>query len=324
MISIVTTLYCSEKHIEEFYRRIVTSVKHLGQKYEIIFVNDGSPDQSRDIVRELIIKDSSVKLVDLSRNFGHHAAILEGLSHVSGDLVFLLDCDLEESPEVLIDFYKVKLHEECDVVYGIQRKRKGGFFERISGKLFYGFINMLSNTRIPANLLTIRLMSKKYVDSLLQYHERIVFLGGLFAELGFHQIPIVVEKKDKGTSVYGFSKKLKLALDSITSFSDKPLKYVFGLGLITSLLSIGYFILIVVKALFFHSGVEGWASVIASIWLFGGLTLLSVGIVGAYIGRIFTEVKARPRVIVKDVLCNNHNGFVGNDIEKSSHEKHNV
>lgn len=320
MLSIVTTVYNSSEYLTEFYQRVVDSSSKITDDFEIVFVNDGSPDDSIDIIKRLVSSDVRVKLIDLSRNYGHHPAMMVGLSFAKGEKVFLIDCDLEEPPELLSQFNQLMTENHVDVVYGIQATRKGKFFERISGAIFYTVINFMSTIKVPNNVLTVRLMTRKFVRELDGFQEKVVFAHGILASLGFAQLAFPVVKLDKGSTSYSLGKKLKLASDSITSFSSKPLRYVFGLGLITSLVSISYFIFIVFKALFLHSSVEGWASVIASIWLFGGLSLLSIGIVGAYTGRIFTEVKARPRVIVKDVIYGKQNLSQGNNTEKISSE----
>jgi len=165
-LSIVTTMYHSAPYIEEFYERVSKAAKKITGDYEIIFVNDGSPDNALDIAVALHEKDSRVIVVDLSRNFGHHRAMMTGLGYARGEKVFLIDCDLEEEPELLATFHEKFTKDGCDVVYGVQKTRKGGAFERITGNLFYTVFNRLSGIRMPHNLVTARLMSGRYVKSL--------------------------------------------------------------------------------------------------------------------------------------------------------------
>ena len=181
-LSVVTTLYNSESYVFSFYERVLSTLKQLNiQKYQIVFVNDGSPDNSADVVRRICSNDSRVTFVDLSRNFGHHNALMAGLHYARGSLVWLLDSDLEEQPEWLPLFYhKLSSHVDADVVYGIQTDRKGAYFERISGNVFYSIINYLLPLEFPRNLLTARLMTMRYVRALLQYQESSFVIGGLW------------------------------------------------------------------------------------------------------------------------------------------------
>ena len=185
-LSIVATLYQSAPHIHEFHQRASAVAQELaGDDYEIVLVNDGSPDNSLDLAVQLAEDDRHLVVVDLSRNFGHHKAMLTGLSHAKGDQVFLIDSDLEEEPEWLLEFERQLERDSCDVVYGVQSKRKGGWFERISGWLFYKIFNVLTDTKVPANMVTARLMTRRYLDALLLHGERALSIGGLYVITGF-------------------------------------------------------------------------------------------------------------------------------------------
>lgn len=309
-LSIVTTMYCSESFLTEFYSRASASAKSITSNYEIIFVDDGSPDKSSEVIYQLHTSDEKVKLVELSRNFGHHQAMLTGLRYAQGKRVFLIDCDLEESPELLIDFWnKMRENSEYDVVYGVQEKRKGGFFESLSGALYYRVLNSMSDIPIPRNFLTVRLMSLRYVHELLKYDERVMQFSFLTELVGFKKTPMPVEKLHKGSSTYGFRKKLSHAIKAITSTSSKPLHWIFNTGLLTTTVSILYITNIIYNSLTNGASVEGWASLIVSLWLIGGLIMMSIGTLGIYLAQIFTEVKKRPLVTVK-----NKHGFQGDHI----------
>lgn len=300
-ISIVTTLYFSADYVIEFYSRIKKEVEKLGETYEIIFVNDGHTDDSVSIVKNLIEKDPSIKLIELSKNFGHHKAIMIGLEHSIGEKVFLIDIDLEEPPEILGKFWTEMSLSQADVVYGVQSSRKGGVFERISGNVFYYFFNLLSDTKVPKNLVTSRLMNRIYCDNLLRFKEREVFLGGVWAANGFHQVPLTMEKRSLNKSTYSVRLKLKLFVNSITSFSDSPLRLIFNIGLIMltfSTLFGGYWI---VNKLFNDSVIEGWTMLMVSIWFLSGLLIFCVGILGIYLSKIFLEVKQRPYSIIRKI-----------------------
>lgn len=236
-LSIVTTLYYSAPYIPEFYQRVSTEAQKLTDDYEIVFVNDGSPDDSLDIAVKLHQEDGRIRVIDLSRNFGHHKAIMTGLSYARGKLIFLLDSDLEEEPELLSLFHEHYQSSDVDVVYGVQKVRKGNIFEKITGEIFYKFFNLISSYPVPANLITARLMTQRYVKALVDHKDKEIFLAGLWAITGFKQVPLVVKKHSKGESSYNFLRKLSIAINSITSFSNKPLIFVFYLGGLISLIS---------------------------------------------------------------------------------------
>jgi len=301
-LSIVTTLYKTSSYIDEFYERMSCEARKLTDDYELIFVNDDSPDDSLKKAVVLFQADAHVKVIDLSRNFGHHKAMMTGLSHASGEHVFLIDSDLEEAPELLGDFWKeMEAQDDVDVVYGVQKNRKGNIFERWSGSFFYWLINKLSNVTIPKNVITARLTTQRYNQALISHQEREIFLAGLWVTAGFNQVPLVVEKKSHSETTYSLIHKLGLIINAITSFSNTPLKLVLYLGCCISALSAIFIMKIIINKLFFSVSLEGWSSLIVSIWFLGGLILFSIGVVGLYISKIFIETKCRPYTIIKDI-----------------------
>jgi len=300
-LSIVTTLYRSEKYLEEFYERISKEAIKITDEYEIIIVNDGSPDASVNIAISLHEKDERVVVVDLSRNFGHHKALMTGLSMAEGENIFLIDSDLEEAPELVGEFWKAYQEENVDVIYGVQEKRKGGCVEKVTGAAFYKFFNFVSDVKIPENFLTVRLMSHQYVESLLQFEERELTFAALCTLAGFVQKPLIVRKHHKGESTYDFRKKVDIIVNSVTSTSAKPLWMIFHIGFLLTLFAVAFILYTLGAKFFFSSPVSGWTSVIVSIWLLGGMTIASLGVIGIYISKIFTETKNRPYVIVKKV-----------------------
>ncbi len=299
-LSIVTTLFKSSAYVEEFYLRITKEVKKLTDDYEIIFVDDGSPDDSLQKCITLHQQDQKVTVLELSRNFGHHKAIMTGLSHAQGDFVFLIDVDLEEKPELLGKFWQeLQNGEDLDVVYGVQKQRKGAFFERISGRLFWKVINIFSTIEIPKNILTARLVTKAYNDALIKYQESELFIGGIWADTGFRQKSIITNKSSKSETSYTFRKKIYLLITSITSFSSKPLVYIFNIGLLTTFVSFLFILKLIFNKLFYGVSFEGWTSLIVSVWFFGGLIILLLGVIGIYLSKIFIETKNRPYTIVR-------------------------
>jgi putative glycosyltransferase len=299
MLSIVTTLYNSAPYLEEFHKRVCAAASEITRDFEIIFVNDGSPDHSLEVALDLYRKDARVAIVDLSRNFGHHKAMMTGLIHARGDLVFLLDSDLEEEPELLHKFYAEMQRTGADVVFGVQEQRKGKLFERVSGSLYFKVFNLFSTHPIPTNHITARLMTGDYVSALIGHQEREFVMSGLWALTGFQQLPLTVTKHSKKTSTYGLGRKIAHLVNAITSFSNKPLVLIFYLGCVIVLVSSIAAIDLIVRKLLFGTLLEGWASLIVSIWLLGGLTIFCLGVIGIYLAKVFIEVKQRPYTIVR-------------------------
>ncbi len=300
-LSIVTTLYNSAPHLREFHARATAAARRLTDDYEIVMVDDGSPDDSLDVARRLVETDPRLRVIELSRNFGHHPAIMAGLEHSRGDLVFLIDSDLEEAPELLEEFHERLERAGADSVYGKQCHRRGGILERISGTAFYHLFNKLSGQPIPANGLTVRLMRRSYVDAVIAHEEREIFLAGLFAVAGFRQEAVEVTKGFKGRSDYDLRRKLAHTLRAVTSFSDRPLQIVAGLGFLLLFVSGVALLAIVWMKLFLGMKAPGYASLMVSVWFLGGMTIFSVGLVGLYLGRVFVEVKRRPSTVVRSV-----------------------
>lgn len=303
-LSIVATLYQSEQYIEEFHRRATDVAKKFAEDdYEIVFVNDGSPDNSLDLAIGLSELDPHIIIVDLSRNFGHHKAMMTGLAHAIGELVFLIDSDLEEEPEWLISFAEQFRKDQCDVVYGVQEHRRGGVFERWSGQCFYRLFNVLTGLSIPENTVVARLMSRRYVVALLRHEEREVFIGGLFHITGFTQNHQKVRKHSTSETTYTFRRKMSLFINSVTCFSNKPLIGIFYIGVAISLFAIIQISYLLIHWMFLTKPLSGWTSVIASIWLLGGMIISFIGIVGIYLSKIFSETKQRPYSIVRQIYA---------------------
>jgi putative glycosyltransferase len=301
-LSVVATLYQSAPYVQDFYQRVSTAARKLVQDdYEIVFVNDGSPDNSLELAVELTQTDAHVVVVDLSRNFGHHKAMMTGLEHAQGARVFLVDSDLEEEPEWLASFTLQMDHESCDVIYGVQEKRKGNWFERWSGQWFYRFFKLLTGLALPENVVTARLMSRRYVKALLKHREREIFMAGLWHITGFKQCPHRVQKHSTSESTYTLRRKMSLLVNSVTSFSNAPLVSIFYIGLSISLFALIYISYLTIHWLFLATPLSGWTSVMASIWLLGGMVISFIGVVGIYLSKIFSETKQRPYTIVRQI-----------------------
>lgn len=303
-LSIAATLYQSAPYIIEFHQRATAVANQLvGEDYEIVLVNDGSPDNSLEIAVRLTETDSHIVVVDLSRNFGHHKAMMTGLAHAKGERVLLIDSDLEEEPECLISFAEQMQGEHCDVVYGVQEQRKGGWFERWSGQWFYRFFKALTGLALPENIVTARLMTRRYVDALLRHEEREVFMAGLWHITGFDQRPQIVKKHSTSESTYTLRSKMSLLVNSVTSFSNAPLVSIFYIGVLISLVAVLYIGYLAIQWSVLAKPLSGWTSVMASIWLLGGMIISFIGVVGIYLSKIFSETKQRPYTIVRQIYA---------------------
>lgn len=313
-LSIVSTLYKSAPYIIEFHKRASSvAVQLVGEDYEIVLVNDGSPDNSLELAVELAESDDHVVVVDLSRNFGHHKAMMTGLAQSRGELIFLIDSDLEEEPEYLIAFADQMKSQHCDVVYGVQGERKGGWFERWSGWLFYRLFNFLAGLTLPANLVTARLMTRRYVDALLLHKERELMLAGIWHITGFDQTAHKFTKYRTSETTYTFRHKMAVLVNGVTSFSNTPLLSIFYIGVLILVLSSIYIGYLILFWIFMPKPLSGWTSVMASIWFLGGMIIAFIGILGIYIAKIFSETKNRPYTIVRDIYSKQESRHLRDD-----------
>jgi putative glycosyltransferase len=300
-LSIVTTLYRSAASIDEFYSRAMNAAEAITDDIELVMVNDGSPDNSINRALALQRADPRVVVVDLARNFGHHKAMMTGLAHVTGEMVFLIDSDLEEQPEDLALFYQRFLQGDCDVVYGVQQARRGGLVERVTGALFFSLVAALSDHPLPRNLITSRLMTREYVNALVRHRDREFLIAHLWQVSGFRQQPIVVRKLSLSQSTYSLRQRIELAVKHVTTTSTRLLHLVLYVGLLIFGLSIGVILYFLGRYFTSGIGVDGFTSQIVSIWFLGGLITLILGILGIYIANIMAETKRRPYTIVRRI-----------------------
>ncbi|MFM2048283.1 MAG: hypothetical protein RI955_831 [Bacteroidota bacterium] len=303
-ISFVTSLYFSAKYIPDFYTLHKDIANQLNLDYEFVFVNDGYTDNSIEVVKSIIENDSKVKLVIFSRNFGQYPAMFAGMKYAEGDYIYTNDADLEEEPKNLIPMYNIMQNDDdIDVVYAVIKERTGGITRGYFGKLFFNFLDFLSDFKIERNQGWQRLQTNQFVQSLLLYKEAETFPAGLMALTGYNQVPFLIEKNYKGSTVYTFKKRLQFAFNSLVAFSSKPLVVISVIGSVISFLSMLGLCFIALNKLFnFINYQSGWASIIISIWFVGGLILTSVGIIGIYLAKVFNQIKNRPLYIVKKII----------------------
>ena len=301
-ISVVVPLYNEEEVIEESYSRLTQVLQKIDGDYQIVFVNDGSKDRTEMIATNIAKNDRKVVLLNFSRNFGHQNAITAGMDYADGDAVIVIDADLQDPPELIYKMIE-KYNEGYDVVYAVRSKRKGEtLFKKATAKLFYRTLNKLVDIHIPLDTGDYRLISREVCDILKRMRERNRFVRGMVSWIGFKQIGIEFERDERfaGKTKYTLSKMIKFSLDGIISFSTKPLKFSIHIGVIMASLSFIYAIYLIFAKAFSGKTVEGWTTIVVLILLIGGIHMLTLGVIGEYIARIYDESKNRPLYIIKD------------------------
>jgi putative glycosyltransferase len=302
--SIITCVYRSYPYLKRFIELSLQALREIEcTSFELVFVIDGSPDSSLELLIEEKKLVPQIVVIEFSRNFGHHYAAHAGLQYARGEWVFLIDCDLEVSPLIIVDFYRRAREESCDVVYAYQVTRKGGWLERWGGGVFWRLFNALSDTRVPANVLTERLLSRRYVDALLTLGDRNLFLAGMMHWVGFKQIGQPVEKiQREGRSTYTLRRRVALLIEAVTSFSAVPLRLLFSTGLVITFGSLLFSLYLIIKKLLHPEMILiGFTSVSVLILLSLGVIMASIGVVGIYLSKIYRQIQNRPLFIVKNV-----------------------
>jgi len=302
LISIVIPIYNEQENIKELYNSLSNTLSE--QNYEIIFVNDGSTDDSYSIVQEISEKDSKVKLLSFTRNFGHEAATTAGIEYAKGNAIIVMDGDLQDPPELIPDMIKL-WQSGYEVVYAEREKREGEtILKKITSSLFYKFLDLVSETHIPKNTGDFRLMDRKVVEDYKKLKEKNRLFRGLVSWVGYNQTSIKFKrhKRFAGKTKYNYFKLFRLALDSVTSFSIKPLFFITMVGIFISLLSFVLGLAFVLIKLLLRFPVPGWTSLVVLILLLNGFQIFLLGIVGEYIARMFIEVKNRPLYLIKDII----------------------
>jgi glycosyltransferase involved in cell wall biosynthesis len=305
LISIVVPCFNEEEVLRSTNRRLVMVLEQLSLSFEILYVDDGSTDATPEILRELQALDERIRVIRFSRNFGHQMAITAGLEHAAGDAVAIIDADLQDPPEVLADFV-AKWMEGFQVVYGVRTERDGETaFKLWTAKIFYRTMGNLSDTEIPLDTGDFRLMDRRVVDALLAMPERDRFVRGMVSWLGFSQAAVPYHRavRAAGVTKFSFFKMVKFATDGIVSFSILPLRLATWVGFAASGIALlGVLITVVERLIGVEGLVRGWASVLVAILFIGGVQLISMGIIGEYVGRIYGESKRRPLYVVRERL----------------------
>lgn len=302
IISIVIPVYNEEEIIPFLVQRLNNALEkdfsHF--EWEIVFIDDGSSDGTARKIEDIIIENSACRLIQFSRNFGHHVAVSAGLDHSTGDYVIIMDGDLQDRPEEIIVLYQ-KLSTGYDVVYGWRKEKQFNFFKKVSSSLFVRVMQFLLNKEIEINTSIFRIMTRSVVDQVCRLKEKQRYVLGLIGWVGFKHTFIEVKhgKRKKGYTKYSLLKQLQLALNAIFSFSQFPLRLITGLGFLFTLCSFLLGCTVIIRYFTTGLGVMGWASTMVTILFMGGVQLCVIGVIGEYIGRIYVEVKDRPLYIVR-------------------------
>lgn len=302
-ISVVVPVYKCDSCLEELYKRLVQTLESLADDFEIVLVNDASPDDSWSIIKSLADMDSRVKAVMLSRNFGQHYAITAGLDVATGEYVVVMDCDLQDKPEEITKLYGKSL-DGYDVVFGRRVERKDNLLKSMSSTLFYTLFNYLSDNKFDNTVANFSISKKCVIDNFkkLREHNRAFSLFIQWMGFNIAFVDIVHDKRFSGETSYSLSKLLNLALDIIVSQSNKPLRISIKFGFLISFISLIYGIYLIIKFFLFSIEVPGWTSIMVSLFFLIGLLFANMGILGLYIGKVFDETKGRPLYIVKETM----------------------
>ena len=304
VFSVVIPIFNEEEVLPELHQRLTRAMEAMQASYELLFVNDGSRDGSIELLRNLASQDPRIKVIDFARNFGHQAAITAGMDLAAGDAVVVIDADLQDPPEVIARLAE-KWREGYDVVYAVREKRQGdSLFKRATAALFYRLLKRITSVDIPVDTGDFRLMSRRALEAFKTLRERHRFVRGLVSWIGFRQtgVTFVRDERHAGVTKYPLHKMVKFAFDGLTSFSFAPLQMATYMGFVTAFTAFLGILWVVGVRLFTSEAIPGWASQIVCTLLLGGIQLISLGIIGEYIGRIYDEVKGRPLYLTREIL----------------------
>ena len=305
-LSVVCPCYNESEVVEELHRRVTAVCRELKESYEIVLINDGSQDDTWDILQRLVSEDHQVVAVNLSRNHGHQLALTAGLHVCQGERVLILDADLQDPPELLPDMLKV-MDSGVEVVYGQRRSRDGeSWAKRASSSLYYRILTAMSDQPIPLDSGDFRLISRRVLDALESMPEQHRYLRGMISWIGLRQQPIFYDRDARfaGETKYPLTKMVRLAFDGLTAFSTKPLRFATYGGISSILASLLFLTYAIVSWLFFSGSPRGWASMMALVSALGGAQLLALGVIGEYLGRAYEQSKGRPLFLIDEILRN--------------------
>lgn len=301
-LSVIIPIYNEEANIHSLYHRLKKVINGLNVSHQFLFVNDGSYDSSFELIKGLSQKDSSVKFINFSRNFGHQVAVTAGLDHANGNTVVIIDADLQDPPELISDMYQ-KHKEGFEVVYAKRKARTGeSFMKRITAKMFYRILAKITSVEIPVDTGDFRLIDRKIVDVLKQMPEQQKYLRGQIPWIGFNQtfVEYIREERKVGKTGYTYRKMFRFAIDGITAFSTAPIKFATAMGFIVSFISFLMILYTLYSRFISKNYVPGWTSIMLAVLFIGGVQLICIGIIGEYISRMSANVRNRPLYIMRE------------------------
>jgi len=305
-LSVIVPCFNEEAVIDAAYKRIKNVLSGLNIPSRIIFINDGSQDKTREILLSIAAEDSSVQVINFSRNFGHQKAVTAGIHNCKSDLAIIIDADLQDPPELIPELIALQEKEQANVIYCVRKSRAGEHkFKLWSAKLFYRSLNKLSEVQFPVDTGDFRLIDACVIREFNRFKERGKYIRGIISWIGFKQIPFYYERdmRHAGKTKYPLRKMLSFASAALLYFSKKPLLMATGLGFFTALVGIIMAIWYILGKIFGYTNAEsGWTSIMITIIFFGGIQLLTVGVLGQYIGILFDEVKERPEYIIEEIV----------------------
>ncbi len=301
-ISLIVAVYFEEDCITQFIKETEAVLKTLSIDYEIIFIDDGSTDNTVLLIKESAKTSPNIKLIELSYNQGKPIAVSSGISYATGHYLLCMDPDLQDPPNEIPNFI-AEIEKGYDLVFGLRKEKRDSFINRLQSKIFWRFLNKLSGLQIPENIAVMRIFNRKFANKFLEYSEQSRFIEGIFMHIGMKRGSLLIEQQERfaGKSKFNFSRKKSLALDAIFDFSEIPLKIAVKIGAYLFVGSLIFLICIFISKLLFVDFQAGWASIICFITLFSGLQLIFTGIAAMYIGRIYKEVKKRPLYSIKEL-----------------------
>ncbi len=307
LISLIVPVYNEELVIKESYQRFIAVFKNADIKnYELIFINDGSNDNTLYLLTQIAESDKNVKVISFSRNFGHQPAVTAGINKCKGDVAVIIDADLQDPPEVIPNMIKLHKDHGYNVVYGVRKRREGeSKFKLLTAKLYYRILNSLSDIQFPVDTGDFRLIDRNVIDTFNGFNEKNKYIRGLISWMGFNQAPLYYEREARfaGETKYPLKKMIKFASIGVFYFSKKPLRLAITLGFFSILIGIALLVWLFINKIFNPEQiVSGWTSTITIIIFFGGIQLLTVGVLGQYIGSLFDEAKNRPEYIIEQQI----------------------
>ncbi len=306
-LSVVIPVYQAEHCLDELYQRLKAALESITPDFEIVLIEDCGGDNSWQVIERLAAADPRVRGIQFSRNFGQHYGITAGLDHCCGDWVVVMDCDLQDRPEEIPRLY-TKAQQGYDIVLARRGARRDPLLKRITSNLFYKLFSYLADIEYDGQTGNFRIMSRKVVANFRRIREQLRFFGGLVQWMGFPTASIEVEhaERHEGKSTYTFAKLWKLAAETIIAYSDKPLRLAIRFGFIMAFFAFCYGVYIFIRALLYGSPIEGWSSLIVSLYFIGGIIIAILGIIGIYLGKTFDESKKRPLYIVRRATFDEH------------------